>query len=161
VEAAVQEMSGRELKGAEYFDDLGLGDWFRTEGRTVTEADVVNFAALTGDYNPAHTNAVHAAQTMFGERVAHGMLSLSYAIGMVPNTTIVALRRLRNVVWKAPVKFGDTIHVEGYVTGLRAYSDDVGLLEGRWKVVNQDGAPVVKMELDALIRRRSGDDDGD
>ncbi|MEA2467307.1 MAG: hypothetical protein QOJ57_1433 [Thermoleophilaceae bacterium] len=153
MEASVGQPTGRRLTGAEYFDELSLGDWFRTSGRTVTEADVVGFAALTGDRNPAHVDAVYAAQSMFGERVAHGMLSLSYALGMVPNTTIAALRRLKNVVWKAPVRFGDTIRVEGHVTGLRAYSDEVGLLNGRWKVVNQDGGVVMKMEIDALIRR--------
>ena len=159
MEAAVS--TGRRLDGSELFDDLSLGDWFRTPRRTITEADVVGFAALTGDRNPAHVDAVYAEQGLFGERVAHGMLSLSYALGMVPNSQIVALRRLKNVVWKVPVRFGDTIHTEGYVTELRPYSEEVGLLGGRWKVVNQDGGVVMKMEIDALIRRQAGDDDLD
>jgi acyl dehydratase len=149
---------GKQLRGEETFEDLALGDWFKTAGRTVTEADVVGFAALTWDRNPAHTDAVHAANSIFGERVAQGMLGLSYALGLVPSSTILALRRLKHVVFKAPILFGDTIHVEGYVTGLQPYSDEVGLLTGRWKVLKDDGSVAVKMEIDALIRRRNAND---
>jgi len=154
----VDHRRGKRLRGEETFEDLALGDWFKTAGRTVTEADVVGFAALTWDRNPAHTDAVHAANSIFGERVAQGMLGLSYALGLVPSSTILALRRLKHVVFKAPILFGDTIHVEGYVTGLQPYSDEVGLLTGRWKVLKDDGSVAVKMEIDALIRRRNAND---
>ena len=69
---------------ARYFDDLEVGDSFITKGRTITEADLVNFAALTWDTYPLHVDAEWASKTMFGERIAHGMLVLSYAAGLVP-----------------------------------------------------------------------------
>ena len=69
---------------ARYGDDLEVGDSFTTKGRTITEADLVNFAALTWDTYPLHVDAEWASKTMFGERIAHGMLVLSYAAGLVP-----------------------------------------------------------------------------
>ena len=69
---------------ARYLDDLNVGDSFVTKGRTITEADLVDFAALTWDNYPLHVDAEWASKTMFGERIAHGMLVLSYAAGLVP-----------------------------------------------------------------------------
>ena len=83
-------------------------------GRTVTEADVVAFAGLTGDFHPQHVDAEWAAGSVFGERVAHGLLVLSLAAGLVefdPNE-VIALRGVRDAVFKRPVKLGDTIRVE-------------------------------------------------
>ena len=118
------------------YDDLLEDKWFASRERTITEADVVNFACLTGDWHPAHTNKVWADQNIFGERVAHGMLLLSYSIGLVPNSYIVVLRRVKNVVYKAPVRFGDTVHVEGKLSKLEPVSDEVGMVGARWKMVN-------------------------
>lgn len=83
-------------------------------GRTVTEHDVAAFAGLTGDFHPQHVDAEWAAQSPFGERIAHGLLVLSLAAGMVDfdPEEVLALRRVRDVVFKRPVKLGDTIHVE-------------------------------------------------
>jgi acyl dehydratase len=83
------------------------------KGRTVTEADVVAFAGLTGDFHPQHVDAEWAAQSPFGERIAHGLLVLSMAAGMVDfdPEEVIALRRVRDVVFKRPVKLGDTIRV--------------------------------------------------
>lgn len=83
-------------------------------GRTVTESDVTAFACLTGDFHPQHTDAEWAASSPFGERIAHGLLVLSLAAGMVDfdPDEVIALRRVRDVVFKRPVKLGDTIHVE-------------------------------------------------
>jgi 3-hydroxybutyryl-CoA dehydratase len=86
----------------------------RKPGRTVTEADVVAFAGLTGDFHPQHVDAEWAAQSVFGERVAHGLLILGLAAGLVefdPNE-VIALRGVRDAVFKRPVRIGDTIHVE-------------------------------------------------
>ncbi|MDR7462588.1 MAG: MaoC/PaaZ C-terminal domain-containing protein, partial [Armatimonadota bacterium] len=64
------------------FDDLQEGAEFETPGRTVTEADVVNFAGVSGDFNPLHVDATYAAATPFGQRVAHGLLVLSMVSGL-------------------------------------------------------------------------------
>src|SRR3954469_8477565 len=77
------------------FDGLAVGDRFVTRGRTVTEADVVSFACLTGDTHPQHTDREWASGSWFGERVAHGMLVASFALGMLPfdPERVIALRR--------------------------------------------------------------------
>ena len=88
------------------FEELEAGQAFATRGRTVTEADVVGFAALTGDWHPQHTDAVWAAESAFGERIAHGLFVLSLAGGLVPfdPERVVALRRVGDVVFKRPVQ---------------------------------------------------------
>ncbi len=102
-----------------YLEDLELGQEICSQGRTITEADIVNFANLTGDTNPMHTDAEYAKTSIFGERVAHGMLGLAYAVGLTwqlgfMDGTVMAFTGLE---WKfkAPVKIGDTIRVVGKV----------------------------------------------
>ena len=135
------------------FEELVEGEWFVSRERTITETDVVNFASLTGDWHPAHTNQVWAEQNIFGERVAHGMLLLSYAVGLVPNAYVLALRRIRNVVFKTPVRFGDTIRVVGRPMKLQEFSEEVGHVRALWKLVNQNDETCMKMEFEALWKR--------
>lgn len=135
------------------FDLLTVGETWISKGRTITETDVVNFAALTADWHPQHSDAVYGEQSIFGARVAHGLLIVSYSIGLVPNEYVLALRRLKKVVYKRPVFFGDTIHVEAKITGLRPFSDEAGLVSGRWRVLNQRDELVCMLEIEALWRR--------
>jgi acyl dehydratase len=102
------------------FEALETGQQFTTRGRTVTEADVVGFAALTGDWHPQHADAAWAEQSPFGERIAHGMLVVSLAAGLVPFDPgrVMALRRVSDATFKRPVRFGDTLHVEGRIADL-------------------------------------------
>ena len=102
---------------AKDFDALSAGERFVTRGRTIGEADITGFATLSGDTHPQHTDAEWAAGSRFGERIAHGLLVLSYAAGLMPfdPERIVALRRVGDAVFKQPVKIGATIHVEGEV----------------------------------------------
>jgi acyl dehydratase len=139
----------------EPFERLAEGASFATRGRTVTEADVVGFAAQTGDWHPVHSDAQWAAESPFGERIAHGMLVLSYAIGLVPLDPgrVVALRRIADVVFKRPVHLGDTIRVRGLVTSLQDVGDDAGLAGFAWTVVNQDDRTVVRARVEVLWRR--------
>jgi acyl dehydratase len=134
------------------FDSLAVGDRFVTRGRTVTEADVVSFASLTGDMHPQHTDRAWAASSLFGERVAHGMLVASFALGMLPfePERVVALRRVRDAVFKRPVCFGDTIHVLGRVDRL---DPATGLVGVRLDVVNQESLVVARLGVDVLWRR--------
>jgi acyl dehydratase len=127
---------------------------FVSRGRTVTEADVVAFAALTGDWHPQHSDAVWAADSAFGERIAHGMLVVSFAIGLVDfdPQRVVALRRIRDVVFKRPVRLGDTIHVEGSEGERRPVGDDTALVAWNWRIVNQDDEVVCRVAIEALYR---------
>lgn len=137
------------------FDSLREGDRFVTRGRTVTESDLVGFATLTGDAHPQHTDAVWAASSPFGERIAHGLLVLSYAAGLMPfdPERVVALRRVADVVFKNPVRLGDTIRVEGEVAGRRELDRELGLVTCRWKVLNQRERLVARATVEVLWRR--------
>jgi 3-hydroxybutyryl-CoA dehydratase len=137
------------------FDALEVGERFETRGRTIGEADITGFATLTGDTHPQHTDAEWAAQSRFGERIAHGLLVLSYAAGLVPfdPERVVALRKVGDAVFKQPVKIGDTVHVEGEVTKARALDDEHGLVECRWRVMNQRGKMVMRVTVEVVWRR--------
>ncbi|MGH9406495.1 MAG: phenylacetic acid degradation bifunctional protein PaaZ [Terriglobia bacterium] len=116
---------GSYIKGAEttedrvhpfrkYFDEIEVGDSLLTRGRTVTEADITNFACLSGDYFYAHTDEIAARQSIFGRRVAHGYLILSAAAGLFVDPApgpLLANYGLENLRFTRPVYIGDTIHV--------------------------------------------------
>jgi 3-hydroxybutyryl-CoA dehydratase len=137
------------------FDALEPGERFATEGRTVAEADIAQFAALTGDTHPQHVDAAWAAGSRFGEQIAHGLLVLSFAAGSMPfdPERVVALRRVGEAVFKQPVRIGDTVHVEGEVVAVRPIDDENGLVECRWRVLNQHGRLVLRASVELVWRR--------
>ncbi len=137
------------------FDALAVGDSFVTRGRTVTEADVVSFACLSGDMHPQHTDAAWAATSLFGERVAHGMLVASLALGLLDfdPERVVALRRVRDAVFKRPVAFGDTLHVAGRVDRVDPLNEATGLVGVRLDVRNQRDNTVARLAIEVLWRR--------
>ncbi len=125
-----------------------------TRGRTITEADLVSFSSLTGDWHPQHADAEWAARGRFGHRVAHGMLVLSYAVGLVPfdPERVVALRGLDSVSFKRPVAIGDTIRVHTRVDDVRPLDDEHALVSFAWRVLNQHDKVVARARVDALWR---------
>jgi acyl dehydratase len=143
-----------------YFEDVEVGLRFETLSRTVTEADLVAFAGVSGDFNPLHTDAVYAAGTIYGERIAHGALVLSLATGLRQRTglfdgTLMGLLEIRSWRFLAPVRVGDTIRVVNEVTELRPTSKpDRGVMVQRVEVVKQDGTTATEGELVMLLRRR-------
>ena len=136
------------------FEALEVGQEFATRGRTVTEADVVGFASLTGDWHPQHSDAQWASASPFGERIAHGMLVVSLAVGLVPFDPgrVVALRQVSQATFKRPVRFGDTVHVEGRIAELTPVSPEAGLVTFTWSIVNQDDQVVCRARVDVLWR---------
>ena len=136
------------------FDALTVGERYVTRGRTIGEADITAFATLTGDTHPQHTDAEWAASSRFGERIAHGLLVLSCAAGQVPfdPDRVVALRKVGDAVFKAPVRIGDSVRVEGEVTKTRELDDEHGLVECRWKVLNQDDKMVLRVNVEVVWR---------
>ncbi|MFN2149311.1 MAG: MaoC/PaaZ C-terminal domain-containing protein [Anaerolineales bacterium] len=99
-----------------YFEDFEVGQQVRSPGRTISEADIVAFAGLSGDFNGIHTDSEYAQRTNFGQRVAHGLLGLSIASGLLVRTgvlegTVIAFREIKEWKFSQPIFIGDTIHV--------------------------------------------------
>ena len=128
--------------------------------KTVTEADVTTFAELIGDYKPIHVDAEYARQSRFGQRVAHGLLVLSIASGLVVQTglmegTILAFREINEWKFVKPVHIGDTIHVEVEVLETKELRRiGCGAIIIELNVINQDGEKVMKGNWNALIAAR-------
>lgn len=148
---------GYQQQGRTY-DQLNVGDKFVSPGRTVTEGDVVTFAGVSGDYNPLHTDAEFARATPFGERVAHGMLvaamgtGLGNQMGVLEGTTLALMEQV--IRYKAPVKFGDTIHIELIVKEKRESSKPGrGVVIFDVPVINQSGQAVIEMQWTLLMKR--------
>jgi 3-hydroxybutyryl-CoA dehydratase len=131
-----------------------IGTSLKGRGRTIGEADITSFAALTGDWHPQHADAVWAAEGPFGERVAHGMLVLSYAFGLLPidPERVVALRSVRSVVFKRPVAIGTTIRPEAEIVNERPLDADHALVELALRVRDADGRLVVRGVIEVLWR---------
>lgn len=126
-----------------YFGDFHVGDLIVTRGRTITETDIVNFAYLTGDWHPLHTNAEYAKGTVFGERIAHGMLTLSLGTGLWANLladwAFIAFYGSDGIRFMKPVKIGDTLHVEFEVVKKQEKDQGRGLVHFRQSIKNQRG----------------------
>lgn len=142
------------------FEQFEVGETYRSPARTVTEADVVSFAGLSGDYNPLHTNAEFAGQTPFGERIAHGMLLAAMATGMAnwtgvfEGTTIALMEQL--IRYKSATKFGDTVHLELTVAEKKTTSKpDRGVVTFDSQVLNQRGEVVIEGQWVLMMRRQA------
>ncbi len=128
-----------------YFEEFQLGQKLETVGRTITETDVVNFSALSGDYNRIHTDAAFAAGTPFGQRIAHGLCVASIASGLMVRTnimegTVLAFREINEWKFSKPVFIGDTVHVSSEVIELKALPRvGGGAVTIKLDVVNQKG----------------------
>lgn len=107
------------------YEDLAIGLSFRSPGRTITDADLVGFAGLTGDFSELHTSDVYAQASQFGRRVAHGMLGLAYAHGLMwartgeLRETAVAFLGINDWRFAGPIFVGDTIFVNYQLAELR------------------------------------------
>src|SRR2546428_298046 len=141
-----------------YFDEIQVGEEYESPGRTVTEADIVIFAGLSGDYNVLHTDAEFMKQSIFGERIAHGLLGLAIQAGLFtraahPYATLafVGLR------WKfkGPVKIGDHIRLRAKVKAKKDLSkEDSGLVTLERTVLNQRDEVVQQGETDLIVEKR-------
>ena len=142
------------------FDQFEMGAVYPSQARTVTEADVANFAGLSGDFNPLHTDAEFAKTTPMGERIAHGVLILAMATGMAnwmgifEGTTIALMEQVTR--YKGAVKFGDTIRLEMEVIEKKPTSKpDKGVVKFAVRVKNQRDENVVEGEGTLLMKAKS------
>jgi len=138
------------------FEELTVGDRQATRGRTVTEADIVNWCALTGDWFVLHTDRVVAEQSPFRQRIAPGLMVLAYATGLgVPadSPNIIANYGSERVRYPRPTLIGDTIHLEVEVTEKKERDAGSGVVTLRWDVLNQNGETVCASSLQVLVAR--------
>ena len=145
-----------------YFDEFQTGQRIVTAGRTITEADIVSFAGLSGDYNQIHVDADYSAKAPFGQRVAHGLLVTAIGSGLAMQTgvmegTVLAFREINEWKFIKPVFIGDTVHVVLEVKetkDLRRIGGGSVLIEVA--VVNQKDEIVMKGLWTVLIASRPG-----
>jgi acyl dehydratase len=141
-----------------YYDEIEVGEEYESPGRTVTETDIVLFAGLSGDYNVLHTDAEFMKTSIFGERIAHGLLVLAMQSGLLTRATrayaIVSLVGLR---WKfkGPIKIGDTIRLRVRVLAKRdGEHPDRGLVTLARTVLNQRDEVVQEGETELVVEKK-------
>lgn len=143
-----------------YWEDFVAGVAYESAARTITEADIVSFAGLSGDFNPLHTDAEFAQQSIFGQRIAHGLLGLAIASGLqmrgaVNQSTILAFLGINQWTFRAPILIGDTVRVRMTVLNTReTRKPDRGIVTQQIELRNQRGAIVQHGEFVMLVQRR-------
>ena len=144
------------------FNAVEVGDGFTTSGRTITEADVVNFAGVSGDFNHLHMDEERMSESGFGERIAHGMLVFSVATGLLwqsrseeEREAVVAFYGINDLRFRQPVFIGDTVHVETEVTETREKPDHPiasGVVHLEAEIKNQHDEVVISCEFLSLMK---------
>jgi len=145
-----------------HLEDFRVGEKAVSPGRTVTEGDIVMFASLSGDWTELHTNAEYMKNSVFGQRIAHGMLTLSIASGLGLRTTerppveVLAFLGMDKVRLTAPVFIGDTIRVESEVVEARPSKSmpGAGILKFKNAVKNQRDEDVATWETALMVSMR-------
>jgi len=147
-----------------YFEDIKVGDEFVTPSRTITEADVTNFAYLSGDYNRLHVDEEFAKKTQFKGRIAHGLLGLAVSSGLFTRTELNKRWQdsglaFLGLTWKflRPIMIGDTIAVKAKVKDKgETKKGDRGIVTIERKVYNQRGEVVQEGETQMMLKKRGG-----
>ncbi len=148
---------------SKYLDEYQVGEKYVTSARTVTEADVVNFACTTGDMHPNHTDAARMAKSQFGKRIAHGLLGIAWAHGLLYRLDLItdsaiAFLEIEDWKFKAPIFFGDTLHAEITVQEIifSKSKQDRGILKLHFDLKNQDGV-VCQSGVKSIMMKRKPD----
>lgn len=150
----------RPIQGLHY-EEYSVGASITSQGRTVTESDIVSFAMLSGDWNPLHTDAEAVKATPYGERIAHGLLVLSMATGLAErlgfmHQTVLGFMGLE---WqfRAAVKIGDTIRVQASVSELKPMPRlGGGYVTFKVQILNQEDKVVQRGEWTLLVKSNEG-----
>ena len=140
------------------FDDYQVDEILLTRTRTITEADIVNFAGLSGDFHELHMSEEYAKRGLFGRRIAHGALVFSISTGLMiqmgASENILAFYGLDKLRFVKPVFIGDTIRVKKRVLELVAKDDQRGVVAFETTVLNQNDEPVIVYIDRVLVKRR-------
>ena len=157
---------GKELKFARVnmnqtmplgFEELQLGDSWLSASRIITEDDIQQFADLTGDRDPLHTDPVFAADGPFGKPIAHGLLGISFLAGLssvAPRVLTSAFVSIRSWSFTKPVYIGDRVHVSTEILDLKAHGRRHGEVHWHRKLINQDGQTVQEGIFVTLVSRK-------
>jgi acyl dehydratase len=143
-----------------WFEDFHPGQVFRSQGRTITETDVVTFAGWSWDTNPVHTDAEHVRSGRFGERIAHGVLGLSVAMGLASRLSVfescsIALLGVDDWRFRRPLRIGDTVRCHVEITGTRLTSGgDAGILHRHFTLLDQHGQTVQEGDIGLMAAVR-------
>ena len=142
-----------------YLDDFTVGMTFVTPSRTITETDVVNFAALSGDYNPLHTDEEFAKKGRFGKRIAHGVLTLAVLTGLWDKIGFIsgsvdAFYGIENLKFTKPVFFGDTIHAVLKDVN-KQERETSGMITLSNEVTNQRNETVLLCDAKLVVKKRT------
>ena len=145
-----------------YWEEWAIGAEFFSSARTITEADIVNFAGISGDYNPLHIDEEFCRNTEFGTRIAHGPLVYSIATGLLfqlhlYDDTLIAFLGFDSLKFTKPVKIGDTVRARIEVLEKRETSKpDRGIMKRLLQVINQRDDVVQEGVQVFLLKRNSG-----
>ncbi len=148
---------------AHYFEDFHPGQVFTSQARTISESDVVTFAGWSWDTNPVHTDAESAAQGRFGERIAHGVLGLSVAMGLASRLGVfescsVALLGIDDWRFRRPLRVGDTVRCRVQILDTRLTSQgDTGILQRRFTLLDHRDDVVQEGEIGLMVHVRPCD----
>jgi len=140
-----------------YFENFAAGQTFTSQGRTILDADIAGFAAWSWDTNPVHTDAELMASSRFGQRIAHGLLGMSVAMGLtsrigVFETCSIALLGVEDWRFLAPVLVGDTLRCRVEILGARLTSSgESGILDRRFTLLNQRNETVQTGRIGLLV----------
>ena len=140
-----------------FYEDLNAGDRWTSRARTITESDIINFAGLTGDFDPLHVDHEFAKQTPFGKPIAHGLLGLSFLAGLAsqcPAVRTLAFSSLRDWQFLAPIYIGDTVHAVTEVVDKLTNGRRSGKITWNRQLVNQDEQTVQSGVFETLVAVR-------
>ena len=142
-----------------YFEDFKVGHNTVSRTRTITEADIVNFAGLSGDFVELHMSESYAAAGPFGRRIAHGLLVLSVSSGLMvqmgtTTDTVIAFYGIDRLRFTKPTFIGDTVHVEKEVLTMELKEPGRGVITFNTQVMTQHGAPVVVYQDKLMVKAR-------
>jgi len=138
-----------------YFEDFEVGQKIITRGRTISEADITMFAALSGDWYELHVNEEVAKKSFFGGRIAHGFLVLSIASGFVTpyDVALIAFYGMDKVRFTGPTRLGDTIHLVTEVIEVKD-KGDLGVVASQWHIKNQRDEDVAVLVIKVAVAKK-------
>jgi 3-hydroxybutyryl-CoA dehydratase len=145
-----------------FFEDYQVGELLVSPGRTITETDIILFAGLTGDWHPIHTNVEYAKKTMFGERIAHGMLGLSVGSALIfrlgpyvfTPKKFIAFYGIDKIRFVGPIKIGDTIRCEAKVAEMKERDENMGTIAYEAAIKNHRDEDCIVFTPKILVGRK-------